>query len=59
MVAGHQIALNVVSLLFMLPLSIGMALTLRVRWLGGAESEVELSELGRWITLSAPEGESK
>ena len=29
-VAGHQIALNVVSLLFMLPLSIGMALTLRV-----------------------------
>lgn len=35
-VAGHQIALNVVSLLFMLPLSIGMALTLRVSFLMGA-----------------------
>ncbi|MCK7552546.1 MATE family efflux transporter [Marinobacter goseongensis] len=35
-VAGHQIALNVVSLLFMLPLSIGMALTLRVSFLIGA-----------------------
>ncbi len=35
-VAGHQIALNVVSLLFMLPLSLGMALTLRVSFLVGA-----------------------
>ncbi|HLV76579.1 MAG TPA: MATE family efflux transporter [Marinobacter sp.] len=35
-VAGHQIALNVVSLMFMLPLSIGMALTLRVSFLVGA-----------------------
>ena len=35
-VAGHQIALNVVSLMFMLPLSIGMALTLRVSFLMGA-----------------------
>lgn len=35
-VAGHQIALNAVSLLFMLPLSIGMALTLRVSFLIGA-----------------------
>lgn len=35
-VAGHQVALNVVSLLFMLPLSIGMALTLRVSFLLGA-----------------------
>ncbi|MFW5825314.1 MAG: MATE family efflux transporter [Marinobacter sp.] len=35
-VAGHQIALNVTSLLFMLPLSIGMALTLRVAFLVGA-----------------------
>jgi MATE family multidrug resistance protein len=35
-VAGHQIALNVVSLLFMLPLSIGMALTLLVSFLLGA-----------------------
>ncbi|MDX5336308.1 MAG: MATE family efflux transporter [Marinobacter sp.] len=37
-VAGHQIALNVVSLLFMLPLSIGMALTLRVSFLVGAQA---------------------
>lgn len=37
-VAGHQIALNVVSLLFMLPLSLGMALTLRVSFLIGARS---------------------
>jgi len=35
-VAGHQIALNVTSLLFMLPLSLGMALTLRVSFLRGA-----------------------
>ncbi len=35
-VAGHQIALNVVSLLFMLPLSLGLALTLRVSFLLGA-----------------------
>ncbi|WP_372964893.1 MATE family efflux transporter [Marinobacter sp.] len=37
-VAGHQIALNVVSLLFMLPLSIGLALTLRVSFLVGANA---------------------
>jgi len=37
-VAGHQIALNVVSLMFMLPLSIGMALTLRVSFLEGARA---------------------
>ena len=37
-VAGHQIALNVVSLMFMLPLSIGMALTLRVSFLMGAKT---------------------
>lgn len=37
-VAGHQIALNAVSLLFMLPLSIGMALTLRVSFLVGAQA---------------------
>jgi len=35
-VAGHQIALNVTSILFMLPLSLGMALTLRVSFLMGA-----------------------
>lgn len=37
-VAGHQIALNVVSLVFMLPLSIGMALTLRISFLVGAQA---------------------
>lgn len=37
-VAGHQIALNVVSLVFMVPLSLGMALTLRISFLLGARS---------------------
>lgn len=35
-VAGHQIALNVTSLTFMVPLSIGMALTLRIAFLVGS-----------------------
>lgn len=37
-VAGHQIVLNVTSLIFMLPLSLGMALTIRVSFLLGAGS---------------------
>lgn len=37
-VAGHQIALNVVSLVFMVPLSLGMALTLRISFLIGAKA---------------------
>ena len=37
-VAGHQIALNVVSVVFMVPLSLGMALTLRVSFLIGAKT---------------------
>ena len=48
-VAGHQIALNVVSLLFMLPLSIGMALTLRVSFLMGARAP----ETARLISRSS------
>ena len=48
-VAGHQIALNVVSLLFMLPLSIGMALTLRVSFLLGARTP----DTARLIALSS------
>lgn len=36
-VAGHQIVLNFISLLFMVPLSLGMALTLRVSFLVGAQ----------------------
>ncbi len=35
-IAGHQIALNIVSVLFMVPLSLGMALTLRISFLIGA-----------------------
>jgi MATE family multidrug resistance protein len=35
-VAGHQIALNVTSLTFMVPLSIGLALTLRIAFLVGS-----------------------
>ncbi len=35
-IAGHQIALNIVSILFMVPLSLGMALTLRISFLMGA-----------------------
>lgn len=34
-VAGHQLVLNFVSLMFMVPLSLGMALTLRVSFLVG------------------------
>lgn len=36
-VAGHQIVLNITSLTFMIPLSLGMALTLRVSYLVGAD----------------------
>ena len=36
-VAGHQIALNVVSIFFMVPMSIGLAITLRISFLIGAE----------------------
>ena len=46
-VAGHQIALNVVSLLFMLPLSLGMAITLRVSFLVGAGSPESARLLSR------------
>ena len=48
-VAGHQIALNVVSLMFMVPLSIGMALTLRVSFLMGAQA----SDTARLIARSS------
>jgi MATE family multidrug resistance protein len=36
-VAGHQIVLNAVSVFFMVPLSLGMALTLRISYLVGAK----------------------
>lgn len=35
-IAGHQIVLNAISLIFMVPLSLGMALTLRISFLVGA-----------------------
>ena len=46
-VAGHQIALNVTSILFMLPLSLGMALTLRVSFLMGAGARDTASLISR------------
>lgn len=46
-VAAHQIVLNATSLLFMLPLSLGMALTLRVSYLNGAEEFQTAKNLSR------------
>ncbi|MDX1475764.1 MAG: MATE family efflux transporter, partial [Reinekea sp.] len=44
-VAGHQIALNVVGILFMVPLSLGMALTIRISFLIGAR-DIQSAKLG-------------
>lgn len=52
-VAGHQIVLNAISLLFMVPLSLGMALTLRVSYLLGAHSEEGARLLARSALLLA------
>ncbi len=52
-VAGHQIALNVVSLLFMVPLSIGMALTLRVSFLIGAGAPASARLISRSSLIMA------
>ncbi len=46
-IAGHQIVLNAVSLFFMVPLSLGMALTLRVSFLLGAKENVKARLLSR------------
>lgn len=46
-VAAHQIVLNLVSLFFMLPLSLGIALTLRVSFLVGARDYSEARLLAR------------
>lgn len=46
-VAGHQIVLNIISILFMVPLSLGMALTLRVSFLVGANQTAEARLLAR------------
>ncbi|WP_111493257.1 MULTISPECIES: MATE family efflux transporter [Marinobacter] len=50
-VAGHQIALNVVSLVFMVPMSLGMALTLRISFLVGARQPDTARLLGRSTLL--------
>lgn len=52
-VAGHQIVLNAISLLFMLPLSLGMAITLRVSFLVGAQDQDEARLLARSSLLLA------
>jgi multidrug resistance protein, MATE family len=46
-IAGHQIVLNAVSLFFMVPLSLGMALTLRVSFLLGAKEDAKARLLAR------------
>lgn len=46
-VAAHQIVLNAISLCFMVPLSLGMALTLRVSFLVGANDHEEARLLAR------------
>ena len=52
-VAGHQLVLNVVSLVFMVPLSLGMALTLRVSYLIGAGTPQHAQVLARSALLLA------
>jgi MATE family multidrug resistance protein len=52
-VAGHQIVLNIISLLFMVPLSLGMALTLRVSFLLGASAPDRARLLARSSLLLA------
>lgn len=52
-VAGHQIVLNATSVFFMLPLSLGMALTLRVSFLVGAKDYDEARLLARSSLLLA------
>ena len=46
-IAGHQIVLNAVSLFFMVPLSLGMALTLRISFLMGANEQAKAQLLSR------------
>lgn len=52
-VAGHQIVLNMTSVIFMVPLSLGMALTLRVSFLVGAELPARARLLARSALLLA------
>jgi multidrug resistance protein, MATE family len=50
-IAGHQIVLNAISLFFMVPLSLGMALTLRVSFLLGAGEHLKARLLARSAIL--------
>ncbi len=52
-VAGHQLVLNFVSLMFMVPLSLGMALTLRVSFLVGQGRHQTAHQLARSTLLLA------
>ncbi len=52
-VAAHQIVLNLVSVFFMLPLSLGIAITLRVSFLVGAADHSEARLLARSALLLA------
>jgi MATE family multidrug resistance protein len=52
-VAAHQIVLNLVSLFFMLPLSLGIAITLRISFLVGASDHSEAKLLARSALLLA------
>ncbi|WP_039911825.1 MATE family efflux transporter [Cellvibrio mixtus] len=52
-IAGHQIVLNLISLVFMLPLSMGIALTLRISFLVGAKDHNEARLLARSALLLA------
>lgn len=53
-VAAHQLVLNAVSLVFMVPLSLGMALTLRISFLLGAGEPARAQRLAHntlWLAL--------
>lgn len=49
-VAGHQIALNFSSLMFVLPLSIGVAATIRIGYRLG-QGDVEQARVSAWSSL--------
>ncbi len=51
--AGHQIVLNAVPVLFMLPMSLGIALTLRISFMVGAQEYNEAHTLVRSAMLLA------
>lgn len=48
-IAGHQIVLNAIALFFMVPLSLGMAITLRVSFLIGAQEHFKARLLARSV----------